>query len=70
MPVIHNGFARYDTNDLDDLQVLITSGMIWKGGPKSVGKALRALRSGAVSRPTEKQAPLPPEVVEWLDRQG
>lgn len=64
MPDIRNNIAHYDINKPEDLAVLISSGLIWKGGPKAVSKALNALRSGAVPRP----ANLPADIVAWLDR--
>lgn len=59
-----SGFLRYDINDEDDLAALIKAGLIWKGGPDAVEKALRALSTGAVERPDN----LPPEVAAWLDK--
>lgn len=57
------GMVRYDINDPADLAVLIANGMVWRGGPKAVTLALKALKSGAVPRP----ANLPPEVARFLD---
>jgi hypothetical protein len=62
-PTIDHGIAHYDTNDPVDLAVLISSGMIWKGGPKTIAMAIKALQSGAVPRP----ANLPPAVAAFLD---
>lgn len=65
MPDISGGMARYDINDPKDLQVLINSGFIWKGGPRTIQKTVDALLAGTVQRAPDKE---PPEVAAFLDR--
>lgn len=67
MPSIDGGMARYDTNDPEDLQVLIRTGLIWKSGPKVMQKVLRALQDGTVTRVVAKERP---EVTSYLDKLG
>ncbi len=55
--------AHFDINDPADLAELIANGMVWRGGPKAVSLALKALKSGAVPRP----ASLPANVAAFLD---
>lgn len=57
-----DGMLRYDIDNPEDLAALIANGMIWKGGPKAIGLALRALKSGAVPIPNN----LPANVVTFL----
>ena len=54
----------FQLSDPADLAILISSGLIWRGGPKTQRLAIRALKSGAVPRP----ANLPPQVAAFLDR--
>jgi hypothetical protein len=56
--------AHYDVNDPADLQVLVNSGLIWKGGPKTVQKAIDAITDGTVQRAPDKE---PPQVRQFLD---
>lgn len=67
MPQINAGMARYNLDDPEDLAVLVDRGLIWKGGPKAVAKALSAIKRGDVPRPTKN---VPPEVSAYLDRMG
>lgn len=67
MPELQGDVARYDLNNPEDLAFLIERGLIWKGGPKSVQKALRAIQSGDVPRPTRN---VPPEVDAFLTKLG
>ena len=52
MPTDSGGILRYDINDPADLADLIASGLIWKGGPQAYNRAVKAVLSGAVPRPT------------------
>ena len=54
----------FDTNDPEDLRVLISSGVIWRGGPKTIAKAVRALLDGTVERPDN----LPQKVIDLLSQ--
>jgi hypothetical protein len=60
-------FARYDPNDLDDLRTLVASGLIWRGGPKTVQRAMEAIVAGNIDRPTRN---VPASVDAYLDRRG
>jgi hypothetical protein len=64
MPEVRGGIAHFDINKTEDLQALIDSGAIWKGGPKTISRALTALRTGECERP----ANLPQDIADWLDR--
>jgi hypothetical protein len=64
MPEDKGGVLHYDINDPADLAVLIEGGLIWKGGPKAIKKAIDAIVSGSVPRPT---ANVPAEVNAHLD---
>lgn len=44
MPTDSGGVIRYDINDPADMAALIKSGLVWRGGPKTVGKAVRYLQ--------------------------
>ena len=61
------GMLRLDTNDPADLAALIENGMIWRGGPKAIQRAIFAIGHGAVPRPTRN---VPPDVDAYLDRLG
>lgn len=67
MPDINGGMARYNLDDPEDMQVLIRTGLIWKGGPKAVQKALRALQDGTCDRVPVKETP---EVNAYLTKLG
>ena len=67
MPELAGGMARYDLNNPEDLAVLIDRGLIWKGGPKAIGRAIAAIRRGDVPRPTKN---VPDNVNAYLDRLG
>jgi hypothetical protein len=64
MPDISGGVARYDIHDPKDLALLISSGAIWKGGPKAVGAAVKAIMDGVVPRPDN----VPPNIASFLDQ--
>lgn len=40
MPDMSGGFAHYNLNDPSDMQALIESGIVWKGGPQTQKKAV------------------------------
>lgn len=52
MPTNEGGIIRYDVNNPEDLAALIENGLIWKGGPQAINKAIQAVLTGAVPRPT------------------
>jgi hypothetical protein len=39
------GVARFDINDDADMAVLIRTGLVWKGGPATVRKAMEYLKA-------------------------
>lgn len=51
-----SGIKHYDVRNPEDLQYLIETGVIWKGGPKAIAAALQAIRTGAVARPANLPA--------------
>lgn len=65
MPTIENGVARYDTSDPEDVQVLVNTGLIWRGGPKTMQKVIMLITNGQVTRSPEKETP---EVRAYLDK--
>lgn len=67
MPDIEGGMARYNLDDPEDLAVLIDRGLIWKGGPAAYNKAIKAVLSGAVPRPTRN---VPPQVEAIFEERG
>lgn len=67
MPSVSGSIAHYDLNDPEDLQVLIRTGLVWRGGPKAVQRALRAVQDGTATRYPEKETP---EVSSYLDKLG
>jgi hypothetical protein len=56
------GVIRFDIDDPDDLADLVRTGLIWKGGPKAIAKAVTALLDGTLPRPPN----LPPQVAGYL----
>lgn len=62
-----DGMLRYDTNDLDDLAVLVDRGLIWQGGPRATEKAVNAIIRGDIPRPTRN---VPAYIDEALDAAG
>lgn len=45
MPTESNGVLRYDINDPADLAALVKTGLIWRGGPQAVEKAVEYLKA-------------------------
>ena len=55
------GMANYDIENPNDLDALIRSGLIWKGGPKAQTAAInRLIETG------ERPANLPPNILRML----
>ena len=65
MPTIENGVARYDMSNPEDVQVLVNAGFVWKGGPKTVQKAIMFITGGQVTRNPEKE---PSNIRVYLDK--
>jgi len=65
MPTMESGVARYDTSDPEDVQVLVNTGFIWKGGPKTTSRVLMLITGGQVTRVPEKE---PPNIRAYLDK--
>jgi hypothetical protein len=42
---LDHGVARLDIHDDADMAVLIRTGLIWRGGPKTVARAVQYLRA-------------------------
>lgn len=51
MPTESNGVMRFDVNNVNDLAVLVRSGLIWRGGPQAIAAAVTYLKAnpGAVN---------------------
>lgn len=64
MPSIDDGgMARYDIENPEDIDALINSGLIWRGGPKAQQKAIaRLIATGErpANLPANIAAALPP----------
>lgn len=65
MPTADSGILRYDINDPEDAQVLVNTGLVWRGGPKTTQKVLLLITEGRVQRNPEKE---PPNVRAYLDK--
>lgn len=58
----------FDINKPEDLSVLVNSGIIWKGGPKTIDFVIDALVEGRVSPTPGGLALIPAEVLTEVNR--